>query len=48
MKTEKGREKRVAYVRGLMHEAKAGINASLVNIGGCEVEIEKDNTVVIL
>lgn len=38
----------------LMHGAKARIKASdyavitLVNIGGCEVEIEKDNTVVIL
>lgn len=38
----------------LMHGAKARIKASdyavilLVNIGNCEVEIEKDNTVVIL
>ena len=38
----------------LMHGAKARITASnhavilLVNIGNCEVEIEKDNTVVIL
>lgn len=38
----------------LMHGAKASIKASnyavilLVNIGNCEVEIEKDNTVVIL
>lgn len=38
----------------LMHGAKAKINASnhavllIVNIGGCEVEIEKDETVVIL
>lgn len=38
----------------LMHGAKARIKASdyavilLVNVGNCEVEIEKDNTVVIL
>lgn len=29
-----------------MHGVKAVI--TLVNIGGCEVEIEKDNTVIIL
>ncbi len=48
MKTEKGRGESSTHVMGPMHGAKAGISASLVNIGGCEVEIEQDNTVVIL
>ena len=47
-------ENNVVHKIILMHEAKARIKASnyavllIVNIGGCEVEIEKDKTVVVL